>query len=259
MRGQGTPRAAILALATGLVGCDALTGLYDAYLDPDPGTEGYDPSPPKDYGTPIGEKSHQVTCDPLHGFVVGSSWFAIYDGEERRYDRGEDCTQEWLSESYVQRLDPVAQDSTTGALLHGPGCRVRWTGSVTDFDGASFAALGLVVTMPDLEDYSSLLVETRGDGRVYRVKFPQKKILEEIPEQEDCHTEKLDFHGMDIACGNGSDEWVTQEIPFNSLEQEGWGEAADLDLSDVGQLQLFTKERPIREFQCDVAVVGLRR
>ena len=213
----------------------------------------------RSFGSPIGEKSHQIDCDPMHGFVVGSTWYAIYDGPERKFDRQADCPPEFLTESWVERLDPEAQDEATGALLHGPGCRVRWTGSVTDFDAASYAAVSLMATVPDLEEYESVLVKTRGDGRVYRVKFPQRAQLEAIPEEEDCETDYYDFYGIDVACGDGTDEWVTREIPFSSLEQEGWGKTFDLDLSEVTELQFFTRERPIHEFQCDLSVAGLRK
>ena len=87
----------------------------------------------------------------------------------------------------------------------------------------------------------------------------QLRQLDVIPEEEDCEVDYYDFHGIDLACGDGTDEWVTREIPFSSLEQEGWGKTFDLDLSEVTELQFFTRERPIHEFQCDLAVAGLRK
>jgi len=246
-------------LSPALLSCEGAQDWWDEFHEGDPIADGDERNKIRTYGTPIGEKTHQVDCDPMHGFIVGSTWYAIYDGLERKRDRGQDCTQEFLTESLVERLDPEAQDEATGVLTHGPGCRVRWSGSVTDFDGGTFAAVSLIATVPDLEEYKTVLIKTRGDGRVYRLKAHQKRQLDAIPEEEDCEVDYYDFHGIDMACGDGSDEWVTREILFSSLEQEGWGKTFDLDLSDVTELQFFTAERPIHEFQCDLAVAGLRK
>jgi hypothetical protein len=188
--------------------------------------------------------SATVQCDPVFGSPLGGIWYVFDDHD---CDKGS-------SLSLLQ-------------LLHngndGLGCTLRWLGSVNGPFNGRFAGVGVDLEEAGLGKYTKLILETRGDGRLYRAQFPlqeQLRRLDEASRQEDgdrCAPDLHDYYGQRFFCGDGSSAWSRVEIRLDRLTQVGSGAVMALDLSLVERLQLVTVTRGQHTFQCEFRVVGL--
>jgi hypothetical protein len=188
--------------------------------------------------------STTVQCDPTFGSRLGGLWYVFDDHQ---------CEQ-GSSLSLLQILHNGSD---------GLGCTLRWLGSVSGPFNGRFAGVGVDLTEQGLGAYKKLILETRGDGRMYRAQFPlqeQLRRLDEASKQEDgdrCAPDLHDYYGQRFFCGDGTAAWSKVEIRLDRLTQVGGGGVMPLSLDLVERLQLVTVDRDTHVFQCEFRVVGL--
>lgn len=122
-------------------------------------------------------------------------------------------------------------------LPPGGDCVVGWSGVVTDDFLGGFAGVGAELAQPDLSGVRAISVRMRGQGTPVRLEIGFRDQLSKSDAQ-DCRDGARDLFGAVLACGDGTDAWVTHEVPLSKLAQEGWGDPFTPTWSDVAQLQL---------------------
>ncbi len=170
-----------------------------------------------------------ATCDPYFTGRFRGSWFVYSDQGAPNYG------------SSTATLTMVRESTGTSP------CFLRWSGNVTTDFKYGYAGFGLDISALSLNQYKTLRMLVRGDGRPYRVRFPMS------PQLQDGES---NYYGATYSCGDGSSNWTSVAIRFQDLSQEqGWGVARALDLNTVTQFSIQTFGQPVANFHCDISLV----
>ena len=174
------------------------------------------------------------SCDPDLASKLGTQWYTFDDMESGG-----------TSTSVIELVQEGYGESE---------CSLHWYGEVTDAASWAFAGMGVSILPVAFEMYGQMILVVRGDGREYRAEFPM------LYQDESCQEVNMydcDYYGFTFFCGNGSSTWKEVSIPFDSLEQEGWGDHWGWDPDDVADFQVHTLGQPIEEYQCKIGLVKL--
>jgi hypothetical protein len=185
--------------------------------------------PPTDTPTPIpptdtpAATSHDPLIDDCEDGdnknLLGGYWFT-YDDRERG--------------GKSEIVPPAGSEFyCTAGGAQGTGFGAQMTGRVTTDFGFGFVGMGTNFAEPrapqDISGYHRVSFWVKGDGKEYRISFPQASIGD------------FDYYGMRFVAPQG---WTYITILFSELSQEGWGAPIPWTGTDIFGIQWQTVGQP---------------
>jgi hypothetical protein len=139
----------------------------------------------------------------------------------------------------------------------GLSCAIAWSGTLGPGQVHPFAGVSSDLAQHALQGFQKIVLSVRGDGGPVRLRLPTTAAHLGAHRNADQCTTDEDAYGFVFACGDGSAQWKTIEIPFDRLKQSGWGQVWTFDAADVSALQLQTERQKPGSFHCDFRLLRL--
>jgi hypothetical protein len=139
------------------------------------------------------------------------------------------------------------------------GCFLRWSGALRESPAGPDASAMTVADGPlHLEEFTALVIRTRGDGVPIRIELPREDQWQTA--NSEAPGDHWNFHGAPFACGDGSGAWVDTVIRLDALAQgEDWGEPWERDNARVRRIILRPDSDAPFAWRCDLGDFVLRR
>jgi len=188
-----------------------------------------------------------VGVPPGVGSPISPQWVSFSDrmlAEDE--DLSEDCT--------IGTSDVVLQKVNMGEGEDGRlECGVGMSGSLTTTFQHGYAGASAATVEKTLSEFRRIQLQTRGDGKLYRIEFLMKEQL-----QLQCGDSGLNPYGMEFRCGTGDATTIIEHsISLDGLSQQltqggrPWGKRLEWDADAVQRVQIRPVNRKGSAFGFD--------
>lgn len=145
--------------------------------------------------------------------------------------------------------DPVMGGISTGRLLPIPGGHARFTGMVSLDRGGGFASIRSAPGLFDLSAHEGLLLEIRGDGRVYKLALRTDPWFDAVAYQIRFVTRAGDWEAVRLPLAGFRATWRGRPVPG----------APPLEPSRVSSFGLLLGDGQAGPFQLEIASIRAYR